>query len=573
MRVFLAWVSANEAFDPAKHQTDCGSIVDLSIVQAEGKSAEAWATFSKPPAVTGQQILISTHAQDGPVLLFRGRMEPKARSATDQTVTMLFRAEPEPTKAQRLLQTLLKTLPTDPLFKKDPHDALSNTRGALYWDRVTHELKISDAFNGVFKNIGNRHVAGRLRLGSEPLLKTVHVSLEAQWIQHFGGARSLKEQILAQFRHGVLNTYTDAKPVWPAPFQPLGNARSVYILESSLEEKKPGLGFGNRFYQTRNAFWPRKWFDFELSLGWDVLQKRVETVTFSLANKLQTDACAEQTLAFRLNPVQKTADAGLWRPDTDYDRGDWVRVNGKLYQALKDHTSSDVFGVFEENEKKARLWRYEEEALPTMHAGSFFTTDRGRLAVEEAVQRAVHRLAFGSRRSVSFVGSVQDLYWVTTDHTVRLDTETLGTLQGKVTAYEIVFGVNARVEVTVAVPFGTGEEPPVLFEKLLTTVVEESYAESDVFESDASGKTPSGVLYRLPVVPHEVLFSVPDPVPKVRVSPSPEAQEEALREKRSPGPLRLSVSVDPYKTPAKESVVLAAEVSEFWSAPNGFAGV
>lgn len=456
MPTFFSWVTTDEVFDPTRHNRCDLEIFHLTIQQNEGEVAVAKLLVKNQMSFSSehQQALIAYGDPTAPQLIFRGRLSCVPPPSQPHLLELHFTAEPHnATEQLRALSDTLKEPPfwdvlfIDPLQCEQPKEVLEARSALFSWDRLTGNVSLSDLFMGRHHIVIDEDILeGSLKVTlGEPPLDAVQVSLVAEWTQIIEGETDLAPALSKYFSRGMINTLTpqSLKNSWPKPYTKLG--RSGYtILESSLHEITPPSTGALNLYPTLSPpflSWdetqqkalmkrlPRRWFRAKLVVGWSYAQKRREIVTFT----------------------------------------------------LKQATTLGGVG-------KKRQLTLHLQAVGDSHRASFFQTDRGRQAIEHALEIARCHLAGTARcLEIELMLPFEKGLALTTDQSATIKAPHLpnGQLAGKVIAYRLVQdGGLAYAWVRIAVALG--------IKKLQETLpaVSEPYAES------AYGLTTPQALYQ-----------------------------------------------------------------------------
>jgi hypothetical protein len=436
MPTFFSWVSADDAFDPKRHARCDLAIFQLSIQQNQGDIALATLLVKNeaPFPVDRQYAVIAYGEADTPRLIFRGRLSGIPRPVGQSLLELHFTAEPSNAAEQLLVlrETLKRppywdTLFIDPLHMDQPTEVLEARSALFSWDRLTGIVSLSDLFTGrAHALIEDDILENSLKVTiGEPPLDAVHVRLMAEWTQTIDGEADLAPALSRRFSRGMINSLTpqSLKNSWPKPYTKLG--RSGYtILESSLTEvTPPSTGALNLYPTISPSFlsWdetqqksvmkrsPRCWFRAKLVVGWSYKQKRREIASFTL----------KQATAFGTTGKKRQLALCL--------------------QAVGDGPRA-----------------------------SFFLTDRGRQAIEHAVEIARCHLAGTARcLEVELMIPFEKGLALTTDHSITVKAPRLpnGQLTGKLIAYRLVQEAEstyAWVRIAVAVGAKKPEDAPVV---------------------------------------------------------------------------------------------------------------
>ena len=456
----FVWCQKNEHFNPEIHCRNDLDIFELNIDHREGEVAIATLTVGEvilPPY--DQRHVFITY---GVNLIFAGRLVGLPVKITKNLVCLEFTAEP--LDADKQLQELglsLNTAPywdaafVDPTEHANPSEWLEARSALFAWDRHTGHVCLSDLFEG-------RHVLDltgvyfedslNVSLAETPL-SHVSVTLIAEWIQYGSGEVSVGGKIASAFPSGMINTLTPnaLQATWPVDGQKLGKS-GFYVVKSHLKEMSPPKTGALHLYPTLTPefmSWDeslqmprcirarRIWMKGTLVLGWEYRQKRREVVCFTLAQKTQLEG--------KIRPLART-------------------LNIRLQNV----------GLTKES--------------------TYFQTNRGRQAVEHALEIARAHLAASARcLEVDILMPFEDGYTLTTDHSVQIADPRLpgGKVVGKVIAYQLhQDGLTSHAWVRIA--SSIGGKPDVCPEPVCDIYVVADYGDT---ARSQFHQTPSGIIY------------------------------------------------------------------------------
>jgi len=305
-------------------------------------------------------------------------------------------------------------------------------------------------------------------------LREVRATVAAEWVQSDKGVIDVGAVIRRQ-QGGVIATLSPKfARRWPRPGAPVG-ANSGYCVVASALDAVPAEPFD---LLARDAdgdlvhfsppirvlsvmreqlrifrYIPR------LAVSYDFAQKRREVVRFTLAGNAQAlagDEAGGLDLDFALRDVGRD-DTPLWVAGTAYAPGDEVNFEGEIFRAL----TANADAVFDPAKWEAIG---DRSPIGDRRRASFFLTDRGKRALDHAIEVAAARLAASQRAvAVSFRvwGWPPELRTLGCDHTATVASPKLpgGTATGKVIAVRLFRDGESGTqggEVTIAASVGLG---------------------------------------------------------------------------------------------------------------------
>lgn len=598
MNITLTWTTP-----PFSDQKEI-PLLDLEIFQEENAFAKAHLIVdvrtSLPP--TGTEGIIQGNGKE---LFFKGHLVGTPVHMKGDVAKIELIARPSDFKEK--MQALQKVCRVPPYWdglwvppdKHSDFQEIQDVRTAsLYGDRWTGELSLSDWFEGrQTLSLTETFFPDSLvvKVIKAPL-KSCTINVHAYWIQKETGIASLSSAIKRAFPHLKVNTYTKNALLkkWPETGKRLGRS-GYWIIKSTLKPTRPV----SSHYPTTSSPLPlkeeeggvkpyrvkRHWFQPTLWIGWQVHQKRKETLSLTLEHAfhpLFPEEGEHKILEYTLQNINPDPKSYPWKPDSFYQAGTKVCYEQSLYTCKKVHTSSLSF------EKDQAYWTFKKRFhTPLGHPArsSFFTTERGYLATEHAMERAKFELAKSARcLDVSFEAPWDALKSVTTDTSVILADPRLpgGKIKGKVVSYALYakgetgerFG-----RVTLWCTIGTEDLKkktlPSLPHYALDAYCEKPY---QVYEN-ASCQTPTGLSYLR--YDEKGPFHSLSPGPLVRgisLTNGPQDQEKVFREcaYKTPSFLRKTLSQNPthlrvflkdLRTKERLDHLIPVTMTRPWSAP------
>jgi len=467
---------------------------------------------------------------------------------------------------------------------------------SLYCDPRTGELSQSEWFEGkktlsVEQNFFPDSLQVK-RVGIPLQSCTIHV--HAHWIQSESGISSLSSPIRRAFPHFKVSTYTKKSifKKWPEQGKRLGRS-GLWIVKSELKPMvppsalyplySPPIPLAEDGDPLKPYHVKRYWFKPTLWVGWQIQQKRKETLSITLLHNTQPFFPGKEehkTIEFTLQNINPDPKAYVWRPDAFYGEGANVSYKNGIYKCKVSHRSRLSF------EEDQDFWNFKKAfhtPLGDPARSSFFLTDRGYIAAEHAMERAKVVLAKSARcLEVSFEGPWEALKKVTTDTSVTLSDPRLpgGKVHGKVVKYALVALSETGerfVRVTLLCALGLGKvEMPDL--KSTPAYTSEGYCE-DIYQvhENALRHTPSGLRYfRYDDQGPSDRFKSGHLLRRVELINGPDAQEtemrgyaytspSALKKALSKKPTRLRLYFNDLRTREREEHVISVRMAAPWS--------
>lgn len=418
MTTYFAWVGEDEPFDPKGHARCDLDILKLEITQRESEVALARVVVPevKRPKDKGK-VFISYQVDKTVELFFAGRLVDFPLKIHNDLIQLEFSAEPQDAAQQleKMVQNLKKEASWDELFvdpsaKTEVIDVLEAKPCFYCWDRTTGRLTLSNLFvGGKTVDLTNDFFADSLKLGlADTPLSEISVDLVAEWTQVAEGEITLFPKIAAQFKGGMVNTLTwaDLQASWPREGTKIGKS-GYWVTESALrlvDPPKTGIlglyptvspeivGFNVVSQKPESRRFKRFWAKGKLFLSWFYRQKRREIVSFSLKQR-KIPACYVRLKKRHLTLKLQAVDQG------------------------------------------------ENPAIGDRSRSSFFLIDRGRKAVEHALEVAHTHLEASARCLEAEVElPFERALVLSLDHSVTLEDERIpgGKLAAKVIEYRLI---------------------------------------------------------------------------------------------------------------------------------------
>lgn len=533
---YSAWTRYDEPFDAQHHCRQDLDIFRLRLIHREGEYAFADIEVRLPqkyplhPPQKPYLYLTAQSPKDTLRPLFRGRLWAVPHHIRHQEGH--FRLVAAPLKASEKLQRLAETLKEPPfweplcvdlLHEEDPDEVLEARGAFFYWDRWTHDVRLSSLSQG-----GRHHKVGRgffydsLKIDvKHPPFEAVHITVSAEWTQVCTGEVDIGPTIAHHCPEGKINTFTpqDFQKRWERAASKLNRSGYHVELAQLSEFYPPFTGILNLYPVLSKPVWQvknnqtlyagteqvrlkRTWFDASLIVSWTHRQQRRETATMMLRHHMQQALGTRgiKRLHIRLRSPVGGMGVRPWSPHQDYQKADQVHRGGRLYQAQTSHRSGSVFLM------DAFHWK-DLGLCPslTQDAPSFFTTPRGHQALAHILERARSYLEHSARCVWITITLPFDEGWsITPDDTVMLHDDRWpgGTFTGKVIVYDLnVHGDTGvhTVTLTLAGSVGGLGSPP----QVIETSSERLYVTQDYGGGLASERlqTPSGLKFTVPHTP------------------------------------------------------------------------
>lgn len=460
MTTYIAWVSAEEIFDPKDHARCDLEVLKLEITQRESEVALARVIVPEIKRPKDKTRVFIAYQMDKKIeLLFSGRLVDVPIKIQNDLIQLEFSAEPEDAGQQleKMVQGLKKEPSWDALFvdpsgKTDAVDVLDAKACFYCWNRVTGRLTLSDLFKGKENfNLTEDFFADSLKIGlADTPLSEVSVDLVAEWTQVAEGEINVFPKIAAQFAGGMVNTLTwqDLLAGWPKEGAKIGKS-GYRVSESVLKWVEPprtgvlGLyptvspelvGYNAMTQKQVPLRFRRFWAKGRLVLSWFYRQKRREIVSFSL----------KQT-----------------------------QISSSYLRLKKRHLTL----------KLQAIDQGENPAIGDRSRCSFFLIERGRKAVEHALEVARTHLVASARCLEAEVElPFERGLGLSLDHAVTLEDERIpgGKLTAKVIEYRLTLdGGSALAWVRLAACPGEPMKVPRVMKMDRERYVEEGYGEVD----------------------------------------------------------------------------------------------
>lgn len=594
MNIYLKWKSSFEFLNKDI------PIFDLEISQEENDFAKARLVIDasmKLPSTGTEGILYEGEKKS----IFKGSLVGIPIKTSGDFAEIELIAKPNNFLDQSIALQKEKRIPPfwDELWVKEEKHAnfqeiQSVQTASLYCDRRTGDLSWSDWFEGrKIHHVGHHFFSESLstKIMNDPL-SSCTIKVHAHWVQSDSGIENVGPALAHAFPKRKISTYTKKSLLmkWPESKKQLGRS-GILILKSELKPVIPTSSFYPRFSpplslsEDGNASKPyrmeRHWFKPTLWIGWQIQQRRKETLSLTLHHAFQPLRPGDgktKTIEFTLQHINPDPDSYHWRPETYYGEGVKVSFKNGVYQSRISHMSGFSF-----DEKNWSLKRTFHTPLGNPARASFFLTDRGYRAAEHAMERAKIELAKSAHiLEVSFESTWENLIDITTDMSVILKDPRLprGEIKGKVVKYTLIakgetgerFG-----RVTLHCTIGKGAVERMDLKSIPTYAVDGYGAEIYQVHENRIGQTPSGLRY----------FTYDEQTPpqrergsllkRVNVTNGPDEQEKEmclhyspseLKKALSQKPTRLKVFFRDLRTKERLEHIIRVRMAEAWSPPQ-----
>jgi hypothetical protein len=599
MNIYLTWLTV------FLNEKDNLSIFDLEISQEENCFSKARliidALSSLPQPGTEGVI----REEDGEILFQGSLVGSPTKMEGDFTEIELIAKPNDFLEKNAALQKESRKLPYwDELWVRAEHhndfQEVQDVRHAsLYCDRRTGELSHSDWFEGKQTlSLSQDFFPASLQVkGVRAPLKACTVKVHAHWVQSDSGVSNLNSPIRRAFPHFKVCTYTQNSLLkkWPQSGKRLGKS-GIWVIKSELKPMFPTSPLYPRFSppiplteagdQPKPHRFERHWFKPTLIVGWQLQQRRKETLSLTLLHDFQPHfpgEAAQKPLEFTLQNINPDPGAYAWRPETYYRQGAKVSYKNGVFRCKAAHTSGLSF---EEDRNFWHLKKVFHTPLGDPARSSFFLTERGYQAAEHAMERAKVALAKSARcLEVSFEGPWESFKEVTTDTSVTLSDPRLpgGEVTGKVVKYALIakgetgerFG-----RVTLLCALGTGKRER-LDLKPIPHYALDGYCE-DLYQvhENTICQTPSGLTYfRYDDCAPQEEFKRGPLLRGIELTNGPDEQEAEMgrhaytspfvvKKALSQRPTRLRLFFKDLRTKERLDHMIPVQMSESWSAPR-----
>ncbi|MDR1335109.1 MAG: hypothetical protein LBJ19_02450 [Holosporaceae bacterium] len=531
-------------------------------------------------------------------LLFSGRLMAFPVGFSNSCVQLELIAEPDDYNeqlkmfAENNLQCYRQTnmhdlqdhhIPFDDLFfsSKDldnPTIFLENDEKIFYWSMRTGALSLSDIVKG------KQHItvsgdqilqnSMKVRLAREPY-KNVNVVLETSWIQRIYGYIDLYPIIASNFKTNYINSFTNIKSgleklcrfsirsgyhlIYCKINEMVPPQTATYVQKCPAVSREFFIGDGTGEaplmassssastlvpMNRKRVQFRRFYFHGKMLIGWNYRQKRHEIVRVNVGNGHVMHG-RNKTLHLQLNRIQLAKQYPFWQCYMHYEMGMKVIRNDFVWECTLTHLSQEEF---DENK-----WKSKEkipDALSNDSKSSFFATDRGKNAIRYAIQKAIALINYSSRYiEVSFSVDASAFWFASINDQITVEDNRfqMGKISGKITKTNLE--ANA-----------TG--------KILNVSIACCLVESN----DNWPALLNNYMNALEIMPEETELAMEDIVTDVKITNSPEEQEDMLaqQEAKSVNELKnqlkvhatkIKVTLHPFST--TREIVREIDLPEF----------
>ncbi|GAW37008.1 hypothetical protein RA2_04083 [Roseovarius sp. A-2] len=475
MTLYVAVTPDSEAFDPAVHSRRDLDVLRLSLDHSDNRLARVTLEVSNPRTPLSSLVDARVFLSDAGGLVFAGRFSYVPRGAVGDTITLeaIAREDDIDDQIADLTESLKVPPYYDALFvplgaEDDPAEVLTGYSKTLAYSRTGGGVAAVDALSGA-TTLELKPLADSIRYDVEPVAKNYGVSLTVAWrqlIKQTIADPAWTRDLTTMSPEGLINA-------WPTLGQVIGTG--FRVSESSIAEEldafdRPQREQVERIEAVAADELDPAWIDAgefrrigeiapmtaSLAFTYSGEVSRVQTASFTLPAGLQVGATLdeEEVEDITLNDISRS-DAPAWRSGVDYEEGDEVVDGGSLYRARRDHTSTLERGPAD--------WVLIGDAasIDARRTFSFFSTTRGKAALDHALERVRARARIASRCvRVSFEARMPDPHSVTEDCQVTLTHPKIpgGTIAGRLVEYTLEWSGENRFTIrgTIAACPGNG---------------------------------------------------------------------------------------------------------------------
>jgi hypothetical protein len=343
----------------------------------------------------------------------------------------------------------------------DPETLLAAIPYVHYWDRCTGEMTISHVCVGEKKWDLSQQYDPKYRIFRKNTPIThVNVEVSAHWVQMILGYSDIAADIARCFPNGVMGTLTDRafESAWPESGKIFSSG--YFIAESQLtkitDARYPSAIV---FRAQQNADGSKRGLDLvaqcsfytgQLVVGYMYRQKRKEVLTYQLQAALpEKEEGRTTSIKLALPPFVKNDDLPLWHPLGEYDVGDLVQHEGRVYIHRASEPDTHVLThhrltrTYDGAEKSPPCWEELPEKskwlLPSV-SDSFFKETLGQEIFKHTLERAKTALNWGLRCiEIEVRGTMHDWHNITLNDGIILQKsqDNEEKISGKVVEYTL----------------------------------------------------------------------------------------------------------------------------------------
>lgn len=423
---YLAYIDADDVFDPNVHNVEDEEIHSFTIEQDEGEFASLEIELENPregPLAPGRQqwVFFSWDRAWQPsgvwtpdiILLFKGRVLAVPANLQDELIQMTFLARPIDYEDQKAaLAELLKDRPYwdpiwfDPDKLADPDNVLESRPAHWHIDRATNAVTISHILNGEDGTItlteddifyDNTNVD----YGEVPL-RTVEMTASVSWDQIGADAIDISSHF-AFGGFGAIYTYTGAglRDNWPKSGASLGNGWKVD--QGECLGSAPQSVWGYKYSGLPNA--PEIIFSFDEAInhtklshdfGPDTLEVVVPTWYENVQPLLQAIFITKAMFV----PIWHMVPVMTVRYDVErkYSEVLTISLSADVQDIRTDVGGQDVLSLsMSSSELASPIDDYGEIPIGDVRRRTYFATDRGAASIEYLIALMRSRLLARSR--------------------------------------------------------------------------------------------------------------------------------------------------------------------------------
>ena len=480
MSLFFSLEETLQPFEESRHARHDALLFEATLTQKENQPAEARLLVKKDPALlTKTWGMLAKRLTDGRVVcLFRGRLQPVEHQGDDLWTLVLRAVGDQDALQKKALLVAHKTSPFyDPLLiserlENNPDVVRLTQPVSFYTDRVLLDTSLSSLFEGRQTHDVTPFASNIEITQTQVPPARLSLTLKAEWIQTCHGCLNVTPNLRRLSSDGALKTLTgdSLEKSWPQAGHTLGRSgywvagsrlEKVAVRPHLLEKSTPASKKTPRVLQETH-------FDPFLLLGWQVKQKRQESVTFHVDHKHQK-APHGPSKAITISLKRRLAHAKpdpFWVSGGRYEKGDCVQAKEATYVCLVPHTAAYLFQQDVDKWEAKERW---ENAVNSAKASSFFLTDRGKKTWGVALEMARTELARHARCvQVSFVVPLDAFPSLTTQDSVVLHHPKLSAqpLKGKIVHYRMVWnGQTGEESLHVVAACSPGLQPDAALER------------------------------------------------------------------------------------------------------------
>ena len=495
---YVALVDAGEPFDPVEHRRRDLPVRRVSLTGSEDDEVDrlGLVCIRRTDAPTldpggARWVHLSRELADGSLKhMAYGYVIPTPKREDDEFETFEFNCSPVNWAALKVVAAqALKVLPFfEPVTvsldsRNDVEEILDGYSSVPHCHRSTHQVTFAE-----ITGAGSVVLDAPAPWMPGPQVSTVGTPLAgvlcdstAEWTQSRDGDYDAGEMLENVFSQKKVSTLTpdELERSWLKPNTEVNGDSGWKVIESTIVRRYdlpvanypvlmgPFNGPSNvyNYVQDQNLQHPiakpmsfeRAWYKISLKLAWTIRQKRIERISFALANGGQAWATGEvKVLSVRLEDVSRDDLSPYWTPGGNYVAGTLWKVGDTVWACMRTHKASFSFAqdIYVTGPQGGILQQWQQtvgdqSALGDRGAGSYWLTARGELTAQALMLKG-RAMILHSQRCVEIKFKhllTDELLDVTARNSVRLSAppDMLrgspngdGVVVAKVYAYEIV---------------------------------------------------------------------------------------------------------------------------------------